>query len=386
MSLTTEQQISNALEKSQRPLITFRKNFSGDSLASALALFLLLEKMKKNAIVAADNFILPPGYKFLPAHDKIKNKLATPRQMIISLDASKTNVEEFHYDVVDDQLKIYISPRGGFFGPQDVKASVSEWRYDLILIVDTPDLESLGTIYTHNRELFYERPIINIDCSPANENFGQINLIDLTSSSTAGVLYNLIKAWDENLFDPDINTCLLTGIIDKTKSFKAGMINPQTLQMSSRLIEKKARREEIIKNLYYNRDLATLKLWGKVLTQLREHFNGKLVSATISSEDFQQTNTSTQNLPDIIDELISTIPSVDLIVLLYQKENNQIGVLVKSLSFFDALKSLQSFEPQGDKNLIKFSLPDQDLISAEQKVIEEIKKSYKPAFWIIPPK
>jgi nanoRNase/pAp phosphatase (c-di-AMP/oligoRNAs hydrolase) len=300
--------------------------------------------------------------------------------MIISVNIAKTKMEEFHYDVTGDQLKIYLSPRTNSFGQQDIKATTSSWKYDLIIVLDSPDLESLGKIYTENREFFYERPIINIDYSPANENFGQMNLIDLTSGSTCGVLYNLVKTWGEHLFDADINTCLLTGIIDKTKSFKAGLINPQTLRMSGHLIEQKARREEIVKHLYYNRDLATLKLWGRILTRLKEYYNGKLVTAAVGTTDFTETNTSEQNLPDIIDELISTIPGVDLIILLWQKENNQIGGLVKSLGVFDPVKSLANFTPGGDKNLAKFTLTGNDLTQAETQILEEIKKTYQPNF------
>ena len=380
MGLTIEQQITTALEKSEKPLIVFKKHFSGDSIAAAVSLYLILKKLKKEADIASDGFVLPLGYKFLPGKDRIKNKLGTLRKMIISLAADKTNVDEFHYDIIDKQLKIYLSPKVGFFEPQDVKATASQWKYDLIITVDTPDLESLGKIYADNREFFYGRPIINIDYSPANEQYGQMNLIDLTCSSTCGVVYNLIKHWNENFFDPDINTCLLTGIIDKTKSFKAGLINPQTLQMSSRLIEQQARRDEIVKHLYYNRDVSTLKLWGKVLSKLKEHYNGKLITATVDLDDFAKTKTSPENLPDIIDELISTIPGVDLITLLYQKEDNTIGILIKSLGLFDPIKSLVDLEPFGDKNLTKIKLPGNDLILAETQILEEIKKSYQPQF------
>ncbi|MBI5621288.1 hypothetical protein HY933_00275 [Candidatus Falkowbacteria bacterium] len=380
MSLTIEQQITTALHKSAKPLIVFKRHFSGDALSAAIALRLLLQKLNKPADIACDGFVLPEGYKFLPAKEMIQNKLETLRQMIISIPVDKTDVEQFHYDVTDSELKIFLSPKKGFFGPQDVRATASPWKYDLIITLDTPDLESLGGLYADNREFFYERPIINIDCSPANEQYGQMNLIDLTSSSTCGVLYNLIKAWDEKLFDPDINTCLLAGIIDKTRSFKAGMINPQTLTMSSDLISRAARREEIVKHLYYNKDIKTLKLWGRVLGRLSEHYNGKLVIAQVTPADFAETGTAPANLPEIIDELISSVPSVEVAVLLYQAAAGPAQVMMKSLGAFNPLRALSRLQPTGDKNLVKIQLPDADLATAEHTLLEEIKKSYRPEF------
>ncbi|MFA5076605.1 MAG: DHH family phosphoesterase [Patescibacteria group bacterium] len=380
MPLTIQEQTIQALKNSQKPLIVFKKYFAGDSLAAALALFLILKKLGKKADIVCDNLVLPRSYRFLPQNEIVQSQLRNPRKMIISIDETKTKVEDFSYDLADGQLKIYITPKNDNFGPQDVKATLSSWLYDLIITIDTPELESLGKVYTNHRDFFYEKPIINIDYSPANEQYGQINLVDLTASSSCGVIYNLIQKWDEGLFDADINTCLLTGIIDKTKGFKTGMISPKTLNISSQLIENNARRAEIVKNLYYNRDLSTLKLWGKILLKLKQDFNGKLVSVTVNLADFAQTSTSSQNLLDIMDELISSIPSVEVIVLIYQRDEHQIRGLVKSLGLFDPLEALKTFSPQGNKNLVKFTLTGNDLALAEQNVLEEIKKNYRPLF------
>ncbi|MFA5358255.1 MAG: hypothetical protein WC310_00335 [Patescibacteria group bacterium] len=380
MGLTIEQQAIAALVKTNKPLIVFRKHFSGDALAGALALNLILQKMGKLPDVVCDGFILPKGYKFLPGNENVKPTLETLRRMIISIDKNKIKQDEFHYDTDGEQLKIFLSPQNEFFGPQDVRASISDWRYDQIIIIDTPDLESLGDVFSKNREFFFRRPILNIDYSPANEQYGQINFIDMTSSSTCGVLYNLIKSWNEKLFSPDVNTCLLTGIIDKTKSFKAGMINPYTLQISSDLIKNEARREEIVKNLYYSRDVATLKLWGQTLTKLKEHYGGKLITATISEQDFADTKTDGSALPDIIDELLSAVPNVDVAILLYHLDNLNIGVFARSLGSTDLQKALTEFIPIGDKNFVRFKIAGNDLVLAEEKVVSVFKQSYEPKF------
>jgi len=379
MSLTPEQQIHQEITKARRPLIVFRRNFTGDSVAAAAALFLVLKKLGKTGSIVASGFQLPSGFKFLPSKDEIKSELKVNRELVISLDINKTEMENFHYDTTDKELKIFLTPKAGEFGPTDIKAAIADFPYDLIITLDTPDLESLGEIYTLHRDFFYSRPVINIDYSAANENYGAINFIDLTSGSTCGVVYNLIKSWGENLFDADINTCLLTGIIDKTKSFKTGLISPQTLQVASNLIERQARREEIVRNLYFSRDVATLRLWGTVLVKLKNYYNNKLVTAAVSRDDFAATSTGPENLPDIMEELITAIPGVDLIVLLYQKENS-ISVLLKSLGHFDPGKALEGLKPTGDRSFSIIELPTTDLPAAEKQILDEIQKTYQPRF------
>lgn len=380
MSLTTEQQISTALTASRRPFITFRQRPSGDATAAALALALAWHQRGIKADIVCQDFELPGALRFLPGSQAIKSKLTSPRQLMISLDADKTAVEQFHYDVLGDKLRIYLTPKAGAFGPQDITATMTDWHYDLIVTLDTPDLESLGAVYTDHREFFFQRPIINIDHVPANEQFGQINALDLVAGATCAVLTEILLAWDKTAITPDVATCLLTGIIDKTRSFKAGAMNPQTLQLSSQLMQYHARREEIVKHLYYSRSLATLKLWGLILTKLHEYVGGKIIVAAVTRDDFAATATTTAQLPEIIDELIVTVPGVDVIVLLHQTAAGTIGVTVRSLGAFDALKTLATYKPTGQRQHVQFTLPLDDVAAAEKQIIDTLTAHYQPQF------
>ncbi len=375
MTLNTIEQAITLIKQSQKPLIIFKKDFSGDAVAASLALLKFFEKQGKQPQIVCSNFKPSDKFRFLPGLERIKDNLDDNKKFIISLPLNGKKIEEFSYDVVDDRLKIFISASQGTFSAQDLNVQPPSWDYDLIITLDTPDLEALGNIFVDNRDLFYDRPILNIDSLPNNEQYGQINLIDLTLASTCGVVYELLKATDIDKLDADINTCLLTGMVEKTKGFKAGIITPKTLRNSSELIENKARREEVIKHLYYDRDLATLKLWGIILTRLQATAGNKIVSATINLDDFHQTNTTTKNLPDVIDELISTVPGVEVIVLCYEKDQGKIGVLIKSLSNFDPISYFKIHQPVGTKILTKFYIHGNDLALAQSTIVDEINKA-----------
>ena len=375
MPLTTTEQAIQLLESSRQPLIVFKKDFSGDALGAALALALVFEKRHAEPTVVCADFKLPEKYRFLPTTTRVLSQLSSAKKFTISLPLGGKQIEEFSYDVVDDELKIFITPKEGAFGEKDIIVVPPHWDYDVIITLDTPNLDSLGALYAEHRDLFYEKPIVNIDASPANEQYGQINLIDLMAASTGGVVYELLKAWGDYDLDADINTCLLTGMVEKTKGFKTGLINPQTLRNASELIEKDARRDDVIRHLYYDRDVATLKLWGGILTRLSATAGNKIISATVTLEDFKTTNTATKNLPDVIDELISTVPGVEVIVVCYEKEHNKIGVLIKSLGTFDPTRHFSTHQPQGTKLLCKFVIDGNDLALAESTIVEDVAKA-----------
>jgi len=380
MSLTPVQQIFEAIKKSNHILITFRKNPNGDSIASALALALLLKKMNKPTDIISDGFTLPKNLDFLPEAKKIIPALTNLKKIIISLDLKENKINDFSYDVKEDKLNIFITPENSLFDQKKINITNSDFRYDLIFTVDTYDLESLGKIYDQNAEFFLHMPIINLDHSADNEHFGQINLVDITATSTAEIIFNLIESLDAKLMDEDIATCLLTGMITKTKSFKTNQVTPKSLGIASQLISLGAKRETIIQNLYRTRSLATLKIWGKVLARMKNDSGKKLVWSLLEKRDFDEVGLTPDSLPDVIDELIANAPEAEIIILFYETAPNQIGCLIHTAKNHDALAIVKPFGPDGTRNLARFKIEGKSLLEAQNEVIAKVKERLENIF------
>ena len=416
--LPTSSQFFNLVEKSKSILISFPIDWNGDAISSSLALYLYLKKMGKNVEVGAEkmqkknNFKIPSeSFKFLPGFSNIRSSLENLMKFVVSIDLSKAKVNQIKYTIEENQLNFIISPKDGFFTNNDIHSSMRGFKYDLIITVNCHDLESLGRIYDNNIDFFYKTNIINIDHSPENEEFGQLNLIDLNAVSSTEIIYSLLKEKNENLIDKDIATCLLAGIIFKTKSFKTPNLTPQTLNISSKLIELGAKREEIVSNLYRSRSLNTLKLWGRVLNNLKSENNNSIIWATLFKNDFQESKASEENLQDIVDELIISIPSAKIIAIFYS--NSEISVLdnnylkeedrkefqdktivihnqnekdifktnlilysVKNINSIDLLKK---YNPEGTRQIAQASIK-KPIKEVEKEIIEIIKKQLDKIF------
>jgi len=375
--LTQEQQIFEQIKKAQNILITFKKTWSGDEVASALALFLFLKKMDKNVEIAAEQFSQDQLYSFLPAYKEINNSLDNLRKFIISLDITNTKVSQIKYQQEENKLNFIISPQDGFFTADDIEAHSGGFKYDLIIIVSSPDLESLGKIYDNDTEFFYQVPLINIDHKSNNEEFGQINFIELTAVATSEILFSLFESFSRELIDENIATCLLAGIIAETRSFKTPNITPHALLTASQLISMGARREEIVNQLYRSRSLNVLKLWGRVLARLSSTLDNKLVWSTLNSADFSKTNSSEKDLTDVIDELIISIPQAKVIVIIYETNGTgapaQTKIIIHATKNIDSLALAKEFNPTGAKSLAeaRINLP---LAEAEKIVIKTIEE------------
>ncbi len=377
--LDTLQQLKKVLENSRSVLILFATKENEDCTAGALALKKYLKKTGKFSEIVAGDFKPTKQLGFLEGIEKIKPSITNLQKMIIKVDVSRTKLETISYDVKDNTLSIFLTPKEGFITKNDLRTAQSTYKYDLIITVGVSDLESLGPIFFNNTDLFYRTPIVNFDYHAGNENFGQINFTELTATSNCEIIFNTLSKLNESLVDKEIATTLLTGMIAQTKSFKTQNVTPYTLNLASKLMNLGAERETIVQNLYRTRTISALKLWGKALTGLQNDREAGFFWTSISRNDFRETGAANDDLKDIASELITNSPEAKAILLLYEnpeKQNQIIGILNSEKSF-DTMWLAEKFSPSGTRKQAIFTLTDTDIKKAEDLVVNEVKGKIK---------
>jgi len=192
------------------------------------------------------------------------------------------------------------------------------------------------------------------------------------ATSTSEIIFELLKELDTGL-DEYVATSLLTGIISKTKSFQTTSVTPKSLAISSHLIENGARRDDIIKNLYRTKSINTLKLWGRALARLKTELNGKIVWSLLNKQDFDKSKAKEADLEGVIDELIINTPEAEIVVILFEHQENNIGVIVNSVKAIDGFNLFKKYRPTGTKNFTKFFIENKNLIDSEKEVLNILK-------------
>ncbi len=378
MALDLSNQFKQIIKDKKHILIAFGKNSSGDAIASATALLLFLKKLDKRVDIVSQDFSTPKSLQFLKQIDQIKPDFEYLRQFVINIDTQESGIHELSYDLKDKQLRIFITPKKGFYKSEQFTTGKTDFKYDLIITLDTPDLVSLDNLYLENSQLFFETPVINIDSHASNEHYGHINIVDVTATTTSEIVYNLMNNLDKDLVDEDIATGILTGIISQTHSFKNENINPKTLEIAGKLINLGADRDFIIKNLYRTRSVATLKLWGQALTSLDYDKSIGLVSSIITKNDIAKSGASTDDIPEIIDELISNSPEAKLTLLLFEDTESE-NYLVRGIFVADkninALSLLQKYKPTGTPQQVTFSVTDKSISDIKSDITDLIRKA-----------
>jgi nanoRNase/pAp phosphatase (c-di-AMP/oligoRNAs hydrolase) len=335
--------------------------------------------MGKSADITIPDFEPSQAPTFLKGTDMIQPHVGAMRTLQITLDVSKTPIDEFLYDVRDGKLEINIVPKQHEWNSSDVVCTHGKDRYDLVITLDAPDMASLGPSAMESADFFYRTTIINIAADATNEHWGQINLVDLNAVSVTEALFSLFSEWNEHLIESGIATALLAGMMAKTRGFRTRNVTPQTLAASSRLVAMGAKRADIVDGLWRTRSVSTLKLWGRALARLRYEAGFGIVWTMLSHKDFIESGTGSEALPDVIDELISTSPDAKITALIYEheKEPKTVCVTIATAPPHNAIELARELNAVGTRDRVTICLRETSLIDGANRIIDLLKKSAK---------
>lgn len=122
-----------------------------------------------------------------------------------------------------------------------------------------------------------------------DKEFATILFSDITASSTSQLIYDLIEALDKtNLIDDLSGTCMYTGIVTDTGSFRFSATSARTHQIAGELISKGIRTWEIHEKLFDTNSLNKLKLVSYALLEkliILPEFKTAFIWLTQAEED-----------------------------------------------------------------------------------------------------
>lgn len=334
MEINELKQAKNLLMSKEKILLLTHQKMDADWLSSMLALWVFLERLWKQVkIVSTDP--VPESFEFLPFTDKVLISSNAVKDFVISIKTNWAEIDRLRYNTEWDKLNIIVTPKSWDIKEDSVSYNRWIWKFDLIVCVDTWDLDYLWSIYTDNVEMFYETPIINIDHHVTNTAFWQINLVDITASSSTMIIFDLMKEFSENwneMIDEDVATLLMAWLITDTWSFQHNNTSPRSLDLAADLMDFWARQQEIIKNIYKTKHLSTLKIWWKILSKIQEDPIFRMVWSTVTKEDLKETWANLEEADLLIDELMTNAPWAEVVILIKESFDWEVIVSMRSTS------------------------------------------------------
>lgn len=374
MALEPFQQFAGIIEKSKKVLILTAQNPSGDAICSAWAFYFFLQKRGISATIAMnDEFKEAERFSFLPKPEKVTDNIHGSQDFLLLFNTKYNNISDVRTEKEGDEFRIFITPEKGSIDPRDFSFVPAKFKFDLLVIFGSPDKDSIGKIYEESPDIFYEVPIVNIDNRNNNENFGQINLVNIAASSVSEILAENLERIDEGAIDEKIASCLLAGIISATESFQRKNTTPKSLQLSAKLMEKGADQQMITRYLFKTQPLNLLKLWGRVMVHLNWEESLGLAWSEVALEDFVQSRTMPTDVPFVLEKIKDNYSSGKIFAVLYEEKPGTTMAMFRFAQAEMMEKYAKIFSGEIKKDILAVRLEKEKVSEAVKEIIEKLK-------------
>ena len=229
---SAKSQIADKLKTSNNILVTVSRNPTVDQLAACLGLTLILNKLDKH-VAAVFSGETPSTIEFLKPNETLEKTTDSLRDFIISLDKSKA--DKLRYKVEDDVVRIFITPYKTSISEQDFDFSQGDFNVDVVVAVGVSNQEDIDEAITAHGRILHDAVVTSINTS-AEGGLGSINWHDPAVSSLSELVTDLGQAMGADLFDKQVSTALLTGIVAETDRFSNEKTSSETMRASAALM------------------------------------------------------------------------------------------------------------------------------------------------------
>ena len=210
--------------------------------------------------------------------------------------------------------------------------------YDLVLALDTGDIERLGK----RVEIFNAASdTINIDHHTTNTEFAKLNYVKTNSSATGEIIYQLIKMMGVPL-TKEISTCIYVAITTDTGGF-------ETMSLSK------------------------TKLMGMAIQTLEILENGKAAFITVTESMIKDTNAKEEDCDGIVN-IGRNIKGVEVAVLIRENANESFKINLRSKKHVDVSIIANKLGGGGHKNAAGCTI-EGNMDDIKQMLLKEIREA-----------
>jgi len=290
----------------------------GDAIGSALGLYWSLKKLGKEVQIFNKTRPLPYFLDFLPGFQKIKDRLPT--------------------------------------------------RFEVVITLDCGDFDRTGL---PSRPPF----LINIDHHKSNPLFGDLNLVEGGGPATSHLVYRLLKV-NRAPIPKESAIALYTGILTDTGNFQYDTVTPRLFRDVAELVELGANPAWISRMVYQRVPLSRLRILSQIYDNLSLHFDGKVVKGFVTQQMFKETGATRDDVESVPNELRNLV-SVEVSVFLREEENGDIKISLRSKEWVDVSQIALQLGGGGHIRAAGATIPNTTIEGAWEKLVPLLEEALK---------
>ncbi len=327
-------------------------------------------------------------------HESIKSILSTKKKIILiphsspDADALGSCLALFHFFKNDHDVSV-ISPNEFTeilnFLPGSENVIVYEFQkeksdvlFDEAEIIFTLDFNSLGRAKNVSYKISKSSAkIIMIDHHENPDDYADFMISNSKMSSTSEMIYDFISYIDSNKIDNNIATCLYTGIVADTGSYRFPSTTSRTLLVGSKLIDYGVDVTQIFESLHNNFQFDRLKLLGITINNFKKVEDLPVLYSLITDEDQKSSNFKKGDSEGFVNFGLSVEGILCSVLFIENKEDELIKISFRSKGDFKVNIFASRYFNGGGHIHAAGGISKLNLIDTEKKFISDIKQYLK---------
>lgn len=239
---------------------------------------------------------------------------------------------------------------------------------DFGVVLDLDATHRLGSTQPY----FDAIPFALIDHHIPHESPGEIRIVHTDAAATALIVATMLADNGEEI-TPEMATCLYTGIVTDTGSFRFRNTSPEALATAAMLLERGADFVTVSEHVFQSRRLASARLLGCLLESMSIEENGRLAWGSISQRNFTEAEASDDDTEGFVNELLA-IDTVQVAALLRETKPGVVRCSIRSRGTVDVAEAVRVFGGGGHRNAAgcNFDLP---LPEAEARLVDCLRQT-----------
>lgn len=291
--------LSKALNSPKKIVIIPHKNPDGDALGSCLALHLFLTKMGHHSQVISPNDY-PQFLEWLPSQANVEKYTQNPDLCSLAIDQA-----------------------------------------ELIFTLDHNQLDRIDGLAPWVGKSAATKIMIDHHQDPGD--YASITFSDPNTGSTCEMVFEIMARLNPQNIDKDIASCLYTGIMTDSGSFRFPSTTSRTHEIVSQLIEFGAQPSSIHQNIYDTFTFDRMQLLGTALRNLKKIDHLPVVYITLSQQELNQNHFKKGDTEGFVNYGLSLKGIVLAVIMIENESENIIKISFRSKGNFDVNKFARKY-------------------------------------------
>ena len=176
-----------------------------------------------------------------------------------------------------------------------------------------------------------------------------VNIIDAGYSSVCEIVYDFFTFNKVAITRPMANFIML-GILGDTGSFQHSNTTPKVMAIASELMKHGASITKIIDIAFANKNISTLKLWGKAFEKAKINPESGMIMSVLTQKDLEECAAGSEDIAQVAG-ILNTVPDTKFSLILSERDDGIIKGSLRSEAYkgVDVSKIAAQFGGGGHK-------------------------------------